>query len=312
MAGGHTPIGAALRRVLLRQGYAGLIGGPEAGADLTQAGRVEALFADTAPEYVFVTAIRSGGIRANRKYPAELLRDNLLAAGHIIHSACRHGVKKLLYLASSCVYPKHAPQPMYEGLLMTGPLEPTNEAYAVARIAGIKLCQAYRQQYGMNCVSAIPADVFGPGDEFSPEDSHVIPALIRKMHDAKTLGAPAVEIWGTGTPRRDFIFADDVARACLLIMRKYDDAEPINIGGGADRSVREIAELIRDVVGYAGELRFDAGQPDGMPLKRLDSSKLTAMGWQPETPLRDALAATYGAFLELEQQRESEHARTVL
>lgn len=312
VAGGGTPIGTALCRALRRQGYAGLIGGPEAAADLTEAAEVEALFNRTAPEYVFVTAVRSGGIRANQKYPAMLMRDNLLAASHVIDGARRHGVKKLLYLASSCVYPRHAPQPMHEGLLLTGPLEPTSEAYAVARITGIKLCQAYRRQYGMNCVSAIAADAFGPDDEFDPEDSHVIPALIRKMHEAKTRGAPAVEVWGSGTPRRDFLFADDAARACLLIMDRYEDPEPINIGSGTDRSVREIAELIRDVVGYAGELVFDADKPDGMPLKRLDGGKLRAMGWQPATPLRDALAATYRAFLERQQVGESGHVRTVL
>lgn len=299
VAGGRTLIGAAICRALQRQGYSGVIGGPAATVDLTDAAQVDALFAGTAPAYVFLTAVRSGGIRANQKYPAELMRDNLLAACHVIDSAHRHGVRKLLYLASSCVYPKGASQPMGEDSLMSGPLEPTSEAYAVARIAGIKFCQAYRRQYGLKCVSAIAADVFGPGDRFDAEDAHVIPALIRKMHEAKVRGAPSVEVWGTGAPRRDFIFVDDVAEACLLIMRRYDDPDPVNIGSGTDRSVGEVADLIRDVVGYTGRLVFDTTKPDGMPFKRLDSSKIEALGWRPKTALRDALAATYRAFLQV-------------
>ncbi|MBI1928719.1 NAD-dependent epimerase/dehydratase family protein, partial [Candidatus Poribacteria bacterium] len=216
-----------------------------------------------------------------------------------IDSAYRYGVKKLLYLASSCSYPKHCPQPMRPESLMTGPLEPTNEAYAVAKIAGMKLCQAYYQQYGANFITGIPANAFGPGDDFSPGDSHVIPALIRKMHEAKVRGTVSVEVWGTGTPRREFIFADDLADACLFVMREYDDPRfPINLSGSSDLSILELAALVKEVVGYPGELRFDPSKPDGMPLKRLDSSQLSRMGWQPKTPFRAALAMTYQWFLE--------------
>jgi len=211
-------------------------------------------------------------------------------------------VKKLLYLASSCSYPKHCPQPMRVESLLSGPLEPTNEAYAVAKIAGIKLSQAYRQQYGVNIISAIPADVFGPGDEFSPEDSHVIPALMRRMHTARLLGAEAVAIWGTGDARREFIFADDLAEACFFLMHDYDSLQPINIGGGADLSIAELATLLREVVGYSGALRFDTSRPDGMPLKVLDSGPLQQMGWRAKRPFQAALAATFEWFLQVERE----------
>jgi GDP-L-fucose synthase len=298
VAGARTLIGTAILRQLERQGYANILGKAGEEPDLTNAGAVDDFFAHQAPEYVFVAAGKSGGIEANRKYRAELMLDNLLVECHIIHSAYRHVVKKLLYLASSCCYPRHCPQPMRVDSLLTGPLEPTNEAYAIAKIAGIKLCQAYRQQYGANFIVGIPANVFGPGDDFSPEDSHVIAALMRKMHEAKMLGAPFVEIWGTGTPCREFIFVDDLADACLFVMQKYDGPEPINLGGGTDLSIAELAELVKEVIGFPGELCFDTSRPDGMPLKALDSSKLSKMGWQPTTPFRVALAATYDSFLQ--------------
>lgn len=279
------------------------VGGAGEEPDLTNAAEVDAFFAEVAPEYVFIAAGRSGGIQANQKYPAELMRDNLLVESHIIHSAYRYGAKKLLYLASSCSYPKNCAQPMRVESLMTGVLEPTNEAYAVAKIAGMVMCQAYRQQYRANFISGIPADAFGPGDDFSLQDSHVIPALIRKMHDAKILGAESVEIWGTGTPRRDFIFAPDLADACVFVMREYDSSRPINISGGTDLSIKELALSIKEVVGYTGELYFDTSKPDGTPLKALDSKELTTMGWKPRTPFWSALSVTYDWFLQTEQRR---------
>lgn len=302
VAGGNTLIGAAIRRELQRGGYVNLLGGPGEEPDLANPVEVNAFFARATPEYVFLTAGKSGGISANQRYPADLMRDNLLVTCNVIHGAYLHGVKKLLYLASSCSYPKFCPQPMRVESLLSGPLEPTNEAYAVAKIAGIKLSQAYRQQYGVDFISAIPADVFGPGDEFSPEDSHVIPALMRKMYTAKRLGAEAVEIWGTGDARREFIYADDLAEACLVLMREYESPQPINIGGGADLSIRELAALLRDIVGYSGALRFDTSKPDGMPLKVLDSGPIQRMGWRPRWPLQAALAATFEWFLQAEQE----------
>jgi len=297
VAGAETLIGSALLRQLERQGHRNLVGQPGHAPDLADGAQVDAFFARTKPEFVFFAAGKSGGIRANQKYPADLMIDNLLAACHVIQAAHRHGVKKLLYLASSCSYPKHCPQPMRVESLLTGPLEPTNEAYAVAKLAGLKLCQAYRQQHGANFICGIPADAFGPGDDFSPEDSHVVPALIRRMHEAKLAHAASVEIWGTGSPRREFIFADDLADACLFAMRHYDGPEPLNLGGGSNLSIKELAETIQAVVGFAGELRFDTSKPDGMPLKGLDSSRLLALGWRPQTPFRDALEATYQWFL---------------
>lgn len=312
VAGCRTFIGAALLRELEVQGYKILPGVSEKEPDLTDPGAVEAFFSRTSPEYVFLVAGKSGGIKANQKYPAELMHDNLLAESHIIHSAHSHRVSKLLYLASSCVYPRLCPQPMPVEALMTGPLEPTNEAYAMAKIAGLVLCQAYRQQYGVNFVSAIPANAFGPGDDFSAEDSHVIAALMRRMHQAKTLEKKSVEIWGSGSPRREFIFVDDLASACIFTMRHYDGGAPINLGVGSDSSIKELAELIREVVNYSGELQFERSQPDGMPAKLLDSSRLKAMGWTPQTSIRTALAATYRWFLENEQRKGPSDVRAVL
>jgi GDP-L-fucose synthase len=290
----------AILRKLERQGYTNIVGKPSEEPDLTDAGAVADFFVRQVPEYVFVAAGKSGGIEVNRKYPAQLMIDNLLVACHVINSAYHYGVKKLLYLASSCSYPKHCPQPMRVESLFTGPLEPTNEAYAIAKIAGIKLCQAYRQEYGANFIVGIPANAFGPGDDFSPDNSHVIPALIRKMHEAKVASSASVEIWGTGTPRREFIFADDLADACLFVMQEYDGAEPINLGGGTDLSIAELAELVKEAVGYLGGLRFDTSRPDGMPVKALDSSRLIAMGWRPATPFSTALAVTLSAFLQIQ------------
>ena len=296
VAGGETLIGSALLSELVRQGYNCLVGQPGQEPNLTDGVQVDSFFASTTPEYVFLVAGKSGGIKANQKYPAQLIRDNLLVECNVIHSAYQYGVKKLIYLASSCSYPKHSPQPMQVESLMTGLLEPTNEAYAMAKLAGISLCQAYRQQYKVNFVSGIPADAFGPSDDFGLEDSHVVPALIRKMHEAKANGSESVEIWGTGLPRREFIFARDLADGCIFVMRQYNDSKPINVGGGSDMSIGDLAGVIQDVVGYPGDLCFNASRPDGMPLKALDSSVLRTMGWRPRTPLRTALSETYAWF----------------
>ena len=312
VAGAKTMIGAAILRELRREGFSNITSDPENEPDFTDANQVDVFFERAAPEYVFVAAGRSGGIQANLKYPADFIRDNLLASCHIIHSAYRHRVTKLLYLASSCIYPRACPQPMKVTSILTGPLEPTNEAYAEAKIAGIKMCQAYRQQFGINFISAIAANNFGPGDDFDPEDSHVIGALIRKMHEARESGTESVEIWGTGGPRREFMFVDDLADACVYVMRRYDGPEPINLGSGCALSIREVAALIREVVGYTGELSFDPRKPDGMPVKLLDSSRLREMGWKPKTPMRSGLAATYQWFLESGQGKRTNELRAVL
>lgn len=296
VAGVDTLAGAALLRRLKHKGFTQVIGDAGEEPELTDPLKVAAFFRDTAPEYVFLTAGKSGGIEANRRYPAELMLHNLLVQTHVIHSAYLSGVKKLLYLASSCSYPRDCPQPMEEAALFTGPLEPTNEAYAVAKLAGIKLCQAYRQQYGVNFITAIPANIFGPGDDFSPENSHVISGLIRRMHEAQIQGAPDITIWGTGSPQRDFIYTDDLADACIMVMEEYNDQQPINLGSGEALTIAKLAGLIKEVLGFPGEIRFDPGKPDGMPVKILDCRKLKALGWQPRLSFRDALEATYKWF----------------
>ncbi len=297
VAGSETIIGSALVRVMRKRGFAHLVGTAVDQPSLTDPAQVEAFFARTQPEYVILAGGKSGGIWANQRFPALLMRDNLLKECLVIDAAHRYGVKKLLYLASSCCYPRGCPQPMRVESLMTGPLEPTNEAYGLAKLAGIGLCQAYARQFGARFVAAIPADAFGPGDEFNVEDSHVVPALVRKIHAAKVAGAATVDVWGTGTPRREFLFVDELAAACLLVMDTYDGPGPVNLGGGADLSIAEVAALIKEVVGFSGALRFDTSKPDGMPVKILDSSRLQAMGWRPATSLHDALQVTYDWFL---------------
>ncbi len=298
MAGVQNLVGQALLEELNHQGYWNIIGGPKEEPDLTHALEVDAFFAWAAPEYVFLTAGKSGGILENQKYPAELMLNNLLVECHVIHSAFCHGVKKLLYLASSCIYPKHCPQPMQEDSLLTGLLETTNESYAVAKIAGIKLCQAYQTQYGANFICGIPANDFGPGDDFNPESGHVIPALIHRMHEAKLQGAEGVEIWGSGSPRREFIYAPDLAEACVLVMQKYNGTTPINLGSGSDFTIAELAKLIKEVTGFKGKIHFDPRKADGMPRKLLDGSKLKSLKWAPRTDLRTALEATYQWYLQ--------------
>ncbi len=302
---GQSMLGAAMARRLQAQGYTNLVGLPPSEPDLTDASAVEAFFAQAQLEYVFVVAGKSGGIAANQKYPADLMLDNLRVAAHVIHAAYQYRVKKLLYLASSCVYPKHCPQPMQVESLMTGLLEPTNEAYATAKLAGLKLTQAYRQQYGVDFIVSIPTNYFGPGDHFNPEDSHVIGALIHKMHQAKLTGVPTVEIWGTGQPRREFLYADDLADAAIFVMRHYSQLQPLNLGGGVDVSIGELAVMIKEVVGYTGQLEFNPHRPDGMPLKILDSNPLKALGWQPQGDFKTALIQTYQWFLQTQSQTEA-------
>ncbi len=298
VAGSETLVGKALLRRLDSAGYFNVVDTSSVEPDLTDGASVNAYFEATRPNYVFLAAGKSGGIRANQKYPADLMLNNLLIQCQIIRSAQRHGARKLLYVASSCSYPRSSPQPMQVRSLMTGPLESTSEAYAMAKIAGIKLCQAYQQQHGADMISVIPGDVFGPGDDFGLEDSHVIAALIRKMHQAKIDGVPTVEVWGSGLPRREFIFVDDVADAAIFLMQSYSDPTPVNLGNGSEISIKDIAELIRKVVGYNGQLRFDYTKPDGMPLKALDSSELMAMGWRPKVSLERGLEETYRWFLD--------------
>jgi GDP-L-fucose synthase len=302
VAGGDTIVGAAILRVLREKGRNRIANDSGREPDLQNPFEVEEFFLRESPEYVFFAAGRSGGIHANQSYPADLIRDNVLSVYNVLHSAWRTGVRKLLYLGSSCSYPRECPQPMRVESLMTGPLEPTNEAYATAKLAGIAVCRAYRQQHGAYIVSAIPANVFGPGDDFSPENSHVIAALLRRMHEARRDKLPEVMIWGTGAPIRDFIFSDDLAEACLFLMSRYEDPTPINVGTGMGMSIREIAEMIREIVGFRGCLFFDADKPDGMPVKVLDNVPIRSLGWTPRTSLRDALLITYEWFLQYEEQ----------
>lgn len=292
-------VSRAILNELERQGYQHVIPATS-GPKLTDSREVDEFFARHRPAYVFLIGGRTGGISANQNYPADLMRDNLMVNCHVLESAHRHSVSKLLYLASSCIYPKHADQPMKIGYLNTGKLEPTNEPYAMAKLAGLSLCRSYRRQFGDHFVSAIPANAFGPGDNFDLEDSHVIAALMRRMHEAKTQHRLEVDIWGSGRPRREFIFSGDLAHACVFLMNTYEGDEPINVGVGQDYSIQEIAEAIRETVGYAGRLNFDPNKADGMPAKLLDSSQLGQMGWLPKASIREALMLTYDWFRQKE------------
>lgn len=315
VAGGDTLVGAALLRELKRQGFTNLVGEPPTEPDLTNKVEVDEFFRIHNIEYVFLAAGKAAGIRGNQLYPATLMLDNLFVECHVIDAAHRFGAKKLLYLASCCTYPKLCPQPMAVSSLMTGPMEPTNEAYALAKMAGITLCQAYAREHKSNFIVGIPANIFGTDDHFTADGGHVIPALIARLHAAKLEDKPTVEIWGTGNARREFLFADSLADAALFAMREYSDTQtPLNLGGGEDLSIRETAEAIQEVVGYQGDLVFDVTKPDGMPLKSLDSSPLLRMGWQPRTTFVAALAETYEAFLRGEHNKAQEgiHARAVL
>ena len=297
VAGHRGLVGAAICRHLQREGYTRLILRDRASVDLTNQAAVEAFFAAEKPEYVFLAAAKVGGILANSTYPVEFLRDNLAIELNVIDAAHRHGVKKLECLGSSCIYPRLAPQPMPEQALLTGPLEPTNEWYAIAKIVGIKLCQAYWRQYGFRAISIMPTNLYGPGDNFDLESSHVLPALIRKMHEARVEHAPEVTIWGSGNARREFLHVDDLAGAAVFLMLHYDQPEIINVGAGTDVSIRELAELVQRVVGYEGRLVFDASRPDGPPRKLLDGSRLQAMGWHASIGLEQGISQTYDWFL---------------
>lgn len=298
VAGSTGLAGSAILRRLRAQGYRNLITRTRRETDLTDRAAVDHLFAAERPEYVFLAAAKVGGILANSTYPADFLRDNLAIELNIIDSAWRHGVKKLLFLGSSCIYPKHAPQPMKEEHLLTGALEPTNESYAIAKIAGIKLCQAYRAQYGFNAISLMPTNLYGPGDNFDLENSHVLPALLRKVHEAKTEGRPEVVIWGTGAPRREFLHVDDLAGAAVFLMERYDEPGIINVGTGQDMTIADLAQLIARIVGYSGRLVFDSSKPDGTPRKLLDITRLSNLGWRASVSLEDGIRSTYTWFLE--------------
>lgn len=296
VAGHRGLVGKALVRHLAAVGAPAPVVRERRELDLTDGAAVDRFFAEYRPATVYLAAAKVGGIRANSTYPADFIRDNLLIETNIIHSAWRHGTSKLLFLGSSCIYPRLAPQPMPEECLLTGPLESTNEWYAIAKIAGIKLCQAYRRQHGFNAISLMPTNLYGPGDNFSLEDSHVLPALIRRFHEAKVAGAPEVAVWGTGTPRREFLHVDDLARAAVHLMQVYEGEAPVNVGTGEDVSIGELAALVRDVVGYTGELRFDATKPDGTPRKLLDVRRVHALGWRHAIALREGLESTYAWF----------------
>lgn len=296
IAGHRGMVGSAIVRRLRADGLTNLVLRTHAELDLTDQGVVDAFFASERPEYVFLAAAKVGGIHANSTYPAEFIRDNLAIQTNVIHSAWKHGARKLLFLGSSCIYPRDCPQPIKEEYLLTGPLEPTNEWYAVAKIAGIKLCQAYRKQYGFDAICAMPTNLYGPSDNYHQENSHVVPALIRRFHEAKQRGNDEVVIWGTGTPLREFLHVDDLAEACLLLMQRYSGEQIVNVGSGEEVSIAQLAQLIAEAVGYQGRLVFDASKPDGTPRKLLDTSIIHALQWQAGIPLIAGLAETHRAF----------------
>jgi len=300
VAGHRGLVGSAIVRRLQGAGYKNLLLRTHAELDLIDQAAVLTFFKQNQPEYVFLSAARVGGIHANSTYPAQFIHDNLAMEINVIESCRQHGVKKLLFPGSSCIYPKFAPQPMREEHLLTGLLEPTNEPYAIAKIAGIKMCAAYNRQYGTDYLCVMPTNLYGPGDNYDLANSHVLPALIRKMHEAKTAGSPEVVVWGTGTPRREFLHSDDLADACVFLMEQRsaaDIGELVNIGAGTDISIADLARLVAEVVGYKGNLVFDTSKPDGTPQKLLDVSRLTALGWQCKTGLREGIASTYLDFL---------------
>jgi GDP-L-fucose synthase len=302
VAGHRGLVGAALVRRLREQGFEQLILPERGGLNLTEQAAVEQFFSREKPEYVLLAAARVGGIQANNTRPAAFLQENLAIQNNVIDAAHRHGTSKLLFLGSSCIYPKFAPQPMPEDCLLTGSLEPTNEWYAIAKIAGLKMCQAYRRQYGFDAICVMPTNLYGPEDNFNLQDSHVLPALIRRFHEAKQQGAPQVTIWGSGAPRREFLYVDDLADACLYLMQNYSDEGPVNVGWGRDITILELARLIQQQVGYEGEIRFDASKPDGTPRKLLDVQKLSALGWHARVDLPEGLARTLAWYRDNEQR----------
>jgi GDP-L-fucose synthase len=296
VAGHNGLVGSAIARRLRADGARQLLLRTHKELDLRRQADVERFFAEHRPQYVFLAAARVGGIEANRSHPAQFLRDNLQIQTNIIDAAQRFGARKLLFLGSSCIYPRLASQPMSEDSLLTGPLEPTNQWYAIAKIAGLKMCQAFRRELKFDAICAMPTNMYGPGDNFSLIDSHVLPALIRKCHEAKLAQSSSVEVWGSGTPRREFMHVDDLADACVFLMQKYSDEAPLNLGWGSDVSIAELASLVAETVGFKGEVRFDRSKPDGMPRKLLDTARMSALGWKPKITLAAGLASTYEWF----------------
>jgi len=298
VAGHRGLVGSAIVRDLQAHGCTRILTRTHAELDLTQPDKVRRFFGEERPLLVVIAAAKVGGIKANYDFPVEFLLDNLRIQNSVIEAAHEFGVEKLLFLGSSCIYPKFAPQPIPENALLTGALEPTNEAYAIAKIAGIKLCQAYAREYGRDFISAMPTNLYGPNDNFDLQNSHVLPALLRKIHEAKEKGEREIVVWGTGNPRREFLHADDLARACRFLLENYESPEIINIGVGEDVTIRELAEIICEVVGFNGELIFDTSKPDGTPRKLLDVSKIRSLGWSPTISLRDGITSTYQWYLE--------------
>ena len=297
VAGHRGLVGSAIWRELQRQGFQSLLGRTRQEVDLLDAAAVQSFYRQEKPEFVIIAAARVGGIYANDTQPADFLHQNLQIQNHLIHGAHQAGVKKLLFLGSSCIYPKHAPQPMKEEHLLTGPLEPTNQWYAIAKIAGIKMCQAYRRQHGCDFISAMPTNLYGPNDNYDLQTSHVLPALIRKFHEAKMIGAPTVTCWGTGSPLREFLYADDLARACIFLMQNYNDEQFINVGSGSEASIKALSELVGRIVGFKGEIMWDKSKPDGTPRKLMDSSRLFALGWRPQVNLEKGIQLAYDDFM---------------
>jgi len=305
VAGHQGLVGSAILRKLISEGYSNIVTRSFQELDLRDQIAVNEFFKKEKPEFVFLAAAKVGGILANNTYPVDFLRDNLLIQTNVIDAAYRYGTRKLLFLGSSCIYPKFAPQPIKEEYLLTGELEPTNEPYAIAKIAGIKLCQAYNRQYQTNFISVMPTNLYGPGDNFDLETSHVIPALIRKFHEAKIKGKDQVVVWGSGKPFREFLHVDDLADACLFLMHNYNSSEIINIGTGMDLSIAELAYLIKDIVGYDGNIVFDTSKPDGTPRKLLDVSKIFNMGWKPRITLKEGIRSTYSWYQEQQKNFSS-------
>lgn len=303
VAGHKGLVGSAIVRRLQQDGFDNLLLRSRAEVDLTSQSAVEGFFRDEQPEYVFLAAAKVGGIHANSTYPAEFLRDNLALQTNVIHSAWQHGVKKLCFLGSSCIYPKLAPQPLKEEYLLTGPLEPTNEWYAIAKIAGIKMCEAYRLQYGFNAISLMPTNLYGPGDNFDLANSHVLPAMIRKIHEAKLRGDREYVMWGTGTPMREFLHVDDMADASVFLMKNYSEEQFLNVGVGHDISIMDLAALVAEIVGFEGRLLTDPSKPDGTPRKLMDVSRLHALGWQARIPLRQGIEEVYSWYLNSVNQK---------
>jgi GDP-L-fucose synthase len=289
IAGHRGLVGSAILRLLQERGYTNLIVKTHAELDLADQGKVKSFFESEKPQYVFLAAAKVGGIHANNTYPAEFIYQNLAVQNNVIHFSYLNGVKKLCFLGSSCIYPKLAPQPMKEEYLLDGKLEPTNEPYAVAKIAGIEMAKSYNRQYGTNYISVMPTNLYGPNDNFDLQNSHVLPALIRKFVDAKKNNAPSVTLWGSGKPKREFLYVDDMADACIFLMNTYDGSEFVNIGTGVDVTILEVAQLIKEIVGYEGQLEFDATKPDGTPRKLLDVSRINALGWKAKVPLKAGL-----------------------